>query len=290
MFKTLSFGEILWDLFPDYKKPGGSPANLAYHLHLFGNRSHLLSKIGSDENGDELIKFLLKKGVSDTYIQIDPNLPTGTVSVTVDEKNEPTYTIHQPAAWDDIEFTEELNLLTESLDAFCFASLSQRNEGSKKTVESLLKRVPENCLKVYDLNLRAPFIDKQTILRNISESDVIKMNQEEYTTVGKWLDAVDTGDEILKMDANKSVLLTLGSQGSELINSKGRFFQRAFPIHGHGDFVGVGDAFLACFTHLLLKRTEPQKLLESSNRYAAFVASQKGSMPDIPNDILDLIR
>lgn len=290
MFKTLSFGEILWDIFPDYKKPGGSPANLAYHLHLFGNKSFLLSKVGNDENGKELLKFLLEKGISNKYIQKDPKLPTGTVSVTVDQENEPTYTIHQPAAWDDIELSAELNQLTESLDTFCFASLSQRNEGSKKTVETLLKKLPLNCLKVFDLNIRPPFVDKETILKNITEANVIKFNLEEYSIVGKWLHAADTAEKIIEMDSNKTVLLTLGSDGSELINSNGRFRRNAFPIHGSGDFVGVGDAFLACCTHLILKNTEPEQLIETANRYAAFVASHQGSMPDIPQDILNWIR
>lgn len=290
MYKTLSIGEILWDLFPNYKKPGGSPANLAYHLHLFGNHSHLLSKIGIDEHGEELLRFLLEKGVSNKYIQKDPHLPTGTVSVLVDEENEPSYTIHQPAAWDQIELTTELIQLTKSLDAFCFASLSQRNEGSKRTVEALIKKLPANCLKVYDLNIRPPFVDKETILKNIQESDIIKLNRDEYTIVGNWLNVEDTAKKILEMDYNKTVLLTLGSEGSELINKKGRFYQKAYPIQGNGDFVGVGDAFLACVTHLMLKRIEPNQLLETSNRYAAFVASQQGSMPDIPQHILDMIR
>lgn len=290
MFKTLSFGEILWDLFPNYKKPGGSPANLAYHLHLFGNDSNLLSKIGDDDIGKELLNFFLKKGVTIKYIQKDPILPTGTVSVMVEENNEPSYTIHQPAAWDDIELTSELSPLIESLDAFCFASLSQRNEGSKRTVDSLIERLPANCLKVYDLNIRPPFIDKASILKNIQESDVIKLNQEEYSIVGSWLNTADTAEKIIEMDSNKTVLLTLGSKGSELINRKGRFYQNAYPIQGDGDFVGVGDAFLASITHLKLKKIEPQQLLEKSNKYAAFVASQQGSMPDIPQNILDMIR
>lgn len=290
MFKTLSFGEILWDLFPDYKKPGGSPANLAYHLHLFGNRSYLLSKVGNDENGNDLIHFLIEKGVSTKYIQRDPELPTGTVSVTMDEKNEPSYKIQQPAAWDEIELTTEINILIESLDAFCFASLAQRNDRSKKTVDILLRELPANCLKVFDLNIRPPFVDKETILHNIMQSDVIKFNQEEYSMIGKWLNTEDTADKIIGMNSNKTILLTLGSQGSELINSSGRFFQKAFPIDVNGDFVGVGDAFLACFTHLMLKNIEPQQLLEMSNRYAAYVASKQGSMPDIPQEMLDLIR
>lgn len=289
MFKTLSFGEILWDHFPGYKKPGGSPANLAYHLHLFGNESYLLSRVGRDKNGEELLQFLSERGLSDQLIQIDQKLPTGAVTVNFDDNNEPSYTIHQPSAWDAIDITPEIANLSGSLDAFCFASLSQRSPGSKKSVNTLLKSVSDDCLKVFDLNLRPPFIEKETILINIEQSDVIKLNEEEYAVVGEWLNASDTADKIIDNDLNKTVLLTLGSKGSELVNSEGRYHQDAFPIHENGDFVGVGDAFLACFTHLMLKRTEPKQLLEIANRYAAFVASKQGSMPDIPHDLLDLI-
>jgi len=289
MFKTLSFGEILWDLFPDYKKPGGSPANLAYHLHLFGNKSYLLSRVGLDKNGEELLKFLSNKGLSDRYIQQDSKLPTGTVGVTIDDQNEPSYSIHQPAAWDEIELTSDLKVLSASLDAFCFASLSQRHDTSKNTVNELLNHLPEKCLKVFDLNIRPPFIDKKTILKNIERADVIKLNQAEHGIVGEWLGTANAADKIVEKHLNKTIILTLGSDGSELINSEGRFYQNAFPIQESGDFVGVGDAFLACFTYLILKRIEPQQLLEISNRYASFVASQQGGMPEIPQDLLDLI-
>lgn len=289
MYNTLSFGELLWDLFPGYKKPGGSPANLAYHLHLFNNKSLLLSRVGNDNNGIELLNFLSNKGLSTHFIQRDSQFSTGLVTVTFDDENEPAYSIHQPAAWDQIEFTEDLSELAGTLDAFCFASLSQRNIVSKRTVDLLLEKLPIKCLKVFDLNLRQPFVDKATILKSIEKSDIIKFNKEEYSIVGEWLGSTDTASKIIDMDPDKTVLLTLGSSGSELFNSTGKFHHKAYPIRGEGDFVGVGDAFLACFTHLKLKNTEPQKLLEISNRYAAHVASQKGSMPKIPQELLELI-
>lgn len=289
MFKTLSFGEILWDQFPDYKKPGGSPANLAYHLHLFGNYSYLISKVGNDSNGLELLEFLSSKGISTDYIQKDIKLPTGLVTVEIDDDNEPAYTIHQPSAWDQIEFTTDLNQLANTIDAFCFASLSQRERGSMKTVNSLIEKLPDHSLKIFDLNIRKPFINKSAILKNIEQSDVIKFNIEEYSIVGDWLGTKHTADKIIGMDSNKTVLVTLGSDGSELYNSTGRYHHKAYPIGGKGDFVGVGDAFLACFTHLKLKNIHSELILEISNRYAAFVASQKGSMPDIPQDILKRI-
>jgi fructokinase len=290
MFKTLSFGEVLWDVFPDYKKPGGSPANVAYHLHCLGNDSKLLSRVGDDADGNDLLQFLEQKGLPTELIQVDKEQPTGRVTVSIDEHNEPSFTIHQPSSWDYITLENLSDNLLKELDAICFASLSQRSSVSANTMQDILSNVSENCLKVFDLNLRPPFFDRETILQNIRASDVIKLNEEEYKTVGQWLGNKQTADEILSLDSNKTVLLTLGAKGSAMYTSEGYYEHPAFPIAGDGDFVGVGDAFLACFTHLKLKNSEPEKLIEISNRYAAFVASEQGGMPDVPDEILSLIQ
>ena len=290
MYKTLSFGEVLWDVFPDYKKPGGSPANVAYHLHCLGNDSHLLSRIGDDADGKELLQFLEQKGLSTGLIQIDKEQPTGRVTVSIDEENEPSFTIHQPSSWDYISLENLSDNLLKKLDAICFASLSQRSTVSAKTIQDILSKTGENCLKVFDLNLRPPFVDRETILQNIMESDVIKLNEDEYKSVGQWLGNEHTADEILSQDSDKTVLLTLGAKGSAMYTSEGYYEHPSFPISGDGDFVGVGDAFLACFTYLKLKNSKPEKLLETSNRYAAFVASQQGGMPDVPDEILSMIQ
>lgn len=290
MFKTLSFGEILWDVFPDYKKPGGSPANVAYHLHCLGNDSRLLSRVGDDADGNELLQFLKQKGLSTELIQIDKEQPTGRVTVSIDEQNEPSFTIHQPSSWDYISIENISSNILNELDAICFASLSQRSSKSAQTIHDILSNANENCLKVFDLNLRPPFFERETVLQNIRVSDVIKLNEDEYKTVGQWLGNEHTANEILSQDSNKTVLLTLGAKGSAMYTSEGYYEHPAFPISGDGDFVGVGDAFLACFTHLKLKNTVPEKLLEISNRYAAYVASQQGGMPDIPANIFEKIK
>ena len=290
MFTTLSFGEVLWDVFPDYKKPGGSPANLAYHLHCLGNKSVLLSRVGDDKDGNELIDFLKSKGLSTDYIQIDKNLPTGRVTVQIDEHNEPSYTIHQPSAWDHITLENISTEFLKSLDAICFASLSQRNNISADSIRQILSATAEDCLKVFDLNLRPPFIDRASILKTIEQSDVIKMNEEEFRTIGEWTGSQNPAEYLLSNDPSKMIVLTLGEKGSAMYTADGYIENPAFPINNKGDFVGVGDAFLACFTHLVLKKEKPECLLELANRYAACVASKKGGMPDLPAEILELIN
>ena len=290
MFKIASFGEILWDQFPDYKKPGGSPANVAYHLHIFGNDSHLISKIGDDSDGRELLHFLKEKKLPVEYIGMDRTHPTGLVTVSIDQHNEPSYTIHEPSAWDYISVNSDLLELSKSLNAICYASLSQRNSTSSDSLRELLLTVPPDCLKVFDLNLRPPFIQKDVILEMISLSDIVKMNEDEYETVGSWLTGSDTADAILVNDPDKIILLTMGEKGSALFSSQGHFQHKAYPISGDGDFVGVGDAFLASFTHQLLLKKNHADILETCNRYAAFVASQQGGMPSVPKNILNMIK
>ena len=281
-----SFGEILWDLFPDYKKPGGSPANLAYHLHVLKNRSYLISRVGKDEYGRELLEFVSKKGLPAEFIQKDPDHDTGTVTVQFDG-DEPSYIIHKPAAWDYIETTGELSSALNKADAVCFASLSQREEVSANTLRQILDSVPETCLKVFDLNIRPPFIDQENILDIIKKADVVKFNEEELIMVSDWLDADNLPAYLLRHDPAKKILLTMGGDGSALFTQKGYNEHPAFPISGKGDFVGVGDAFLACVTHLILKGESEPSILSKANRYAAAVASQKGGMPDMSATVLD---
>lgn len=289
MYKTLSIGEVLWDLFPDYKRPGGSPANVAYHLHCLGAKSLLLSRIGTDKNGKELLDFLNQKGIDTKHIQKDDVHPTGIVNVEFLD-DEPSYTIQEPSAWDYISLTDDLKKKIGSLDAVCFASLSQRNKVTGNTIQRLLGAVSDNCLKVFDLNLRPPFVDKDLILKSIDYSDIIKINEHEFKTLTEWYGSMNFAGKLVEDHPSKTVLLTEGEKGSAMYTSEGFFREKAHPITGNGDFVGVGDAFLAGFTYLKLKNTSPDKILSKANQYAAFVASQKGGMPDIPDSIVNLIR
>lgn len=285
MSNILSFGEILWDIFPDYKKPGGSPANLAYHLHALGNQTRLISRVGNDRLGNELVKFISTKGLPVEQIQVDESIQTGTVGVQFTD-NEPSYTIHQPAAWDKIDFSEEIKKLASNADAICFASLSQRSEKSKKTLGEILTNTNPECLKVFDLNLRKPFFDKQTIQSSIEVADVIKFNEDELAEVEGWMKTDDLPGYILSNHPKKTILITLGAKGSTMVNIEGKFHHDAYPITSKGDFVGVGDAFLACTTHLILENEKPSTILKKANYYASYIASQKGGMPEVPDDII----
>ncbi|MFU8812705.1 MAG: carbohydrate kinase family protein [Balneolaceae bacterium] len=280
MSAVFSFGELLWDLFPDAKKPGGSPANVAYHLHALGHQSSLITRVGSDPLGEEITRFIREKGLSDRFIQRDETLPTGTVTVSFDA-DEPSYTIHEPAAWDAIAWTDEMAAAVAKADAVCYASLSQRRERSAATLQQLLKHAPESALRVFDLNLRPPFVDKEQTLANIEQADVIKCNEEEFEQVAEWLGADELPAALLQRHPKMVILQTLGARGSRMYRSEGVFEASAAPIRDGGDFVGVGDAFLACVVHLLLAGEPNDSLLPKANRYAAEVACHRGGMPPV---------
>jgi len=288
MKKVLSIGEVLWDVFPTYKKPGGSPANLAYHLHCLGNQTIFASRVGTDVNGNELLSFLADKGFSTSHIQTDQNQPTGTVTVSFTD-GEPSYVIHGPAAWDFIEYTDALKSEAANLDAICFASLSQRSEKTAETLQKLLNDVPDSCLKVFDLNLRPPFTKPEIITEQIMIADVVKFNEDEFEQAKEWFETDDPAAYLLDKDPKKTILRTLGADGSEMITISGIVREEAYPITETGDFVGVGDAFLACFTHLKLKQTTSESILSKANLYAAAVASKQGGMPKIHSSILEYI-
>lgn len=280
MARVFSFGEVLWDIFPDGKRPGGSPANVAYHLHALGHESDLISRVGDDPNGDELLAFLRERGLSLKHIQRDRKEPTGTVTVEFTD-NEPSYTIHKPAAWDFIEPAPDLLPLIREADAFCFASLSQREPVSASTLETILNELPKSCLVLFDLNLRPPFINRDAIEMSIQRANVIKFNEHELETVSDWFDVDNLPARLLKENSDKLILLTMGSRGSALFTADWYIEEKASPISGQGDFVGVGDAFLASVTHQLLQGKSRSEILKNANSYAASVASKKGGMPEI---------
>lgn len=289
MSTIISIGELLWDVFPDYKRPGGSPANLAYHLYTLGNLSHLVSRVGNDFEGDELVRLIKRKGLYSEFIQKDMELPTGKVTVSFNDQ-EPSYTIHEPAAWDSIVPTQSLLKTLATADAFCFASLSQRNKITANTINFCIENVPDECVKVFDLNLRPPYVDQVLIQKSIKLADVIKVNENEFEILSNWFNTDNFGQHIVNLYPNKIVVVTLGANGSAMYNQNGYYKHEAYPVSESGDFVGVGDAFLACFVHLFLKNHSVNSILNNANKYSAFIASQKGSMPTVPLDLIESVE
>lgn len=286
--KLLCFGEVLWDRLPSGTVIGGAPLNFTYHANKLGLITKLISRVGHDELGDLVFEFLSSNGLETNGIQIDSKIQTGTVDVILDNNGIPKYTINQPAAWDNIMFSNNLIKETEHTDALIFGSLSTRHPTSRGT---LLKLLETAKFKIFDINLREPFIDKDLILELSHKSDLIKMNDEELPTVGAWLNFKMEGEDLaleLRNHFNcQELLVTLGARGSWSVNKNG-----LTTAHGKKvmvkDTVGCGDAFLAAYLSQYFSEKTTEDCLLFANKIARFIATQKGATPIYTADeILD---
>lgn len=294
----VSIGELLIDRFPDADRPGGAPANVAYHLSLLGNNVELISAIGDDPEGDELLHFLSTHGVSSNYVQVAAQ-PTGLVHVQFQENGDASYEIVPNAAWDSMQWNEDIAYLASLADAVCFSTLAQRGQPSREAVRTLLSETDPSCLRVLDLNLRPPHYSSEIIQQSLHLADVLKVNREEFDTLKsiympesvRAISDDDFASELLERFQLRCMIVTLGREGSRYYAAEDRFFVPALHIDvTDGDSVGVGDAFISSVIHHLLKQTPPETMMDLSNRYAALVAAQKGAMASVDESLLRFFR
>lgn len=278
--QVITIGEILWDVFPNGKKAGGSSMNVALNLHKQGINSLLISALGNDENGKELLQFLKSNDMPARLIQQHSSLPTSTVTVSLDAQQQAAYTINQPVAWDDIKLNQEAITHTKQADAFVYCSLTCRDENTQKTVFSLLK---EAKLKVFDINLRAPFFNQALVEALLTHADILKLNEEELVWIKEVFGLTGMGlTQLLKQLAAKFsiaiICLTLGDKGACVLRD-GNVYQHPGYRVQVVDTVGAGDAFLATFLACYLQGYSTEISLDYACKVGAFVASQPGANP-----------
>lgn len=285
------FGETLWDIFPDERKIGGAPLNVACRLHSLGSKVHLISRVGKDHNGNQILKFLQHLGLISSGIQIDHQYPTGVVNVHLDNSNTASYTIEKPAAWDFISIDEEVLYKIKSSDALIFGSLVCRSETSKNTLFTLLD---QPVFKVFDANLRPPHYSLDLILELMIKADFIKLNDEELTEVCKFVN-IRNGSlkeqllELSKLTKSKHICVTLGKKGALLLTDNQLFKNNGYAVKVK-DTVGAGDSFLAALIHLFLFKKEPQYALDYSCAVGSLVATKSGANePIAENEIHRLL-
>ena len=285
----LGIGELLWDLLPEGPRLGGAPANFSVMSGRLGNHAVILSRIGRDDLGRDAIKRLDPLPVDSSNIQIDPAHGTGSVLVTLKD-GQPEYVIHQPAAWDSLELSDTWLQLAERADAICFGSLAQRSVESRQTIQTLAAQTSSSCVRVYDVNLRAPFYSGEIVQESLELATVVKMNDAEVPQVLALL-GLPLNDEPastrLRVGAERLLsefptlqmaAITCGGNGSLLVTREAWHQHPGVPVQV-ADTIGAGDAFTAALTHYLLRGADLATLNEAGNRWGAWVASQAGAMP-----------
>ncbi len=284
-------GEVLWDQLPQGDVLGGAPANVAYHAGQLGAQSYIISAVGNDKPGDEIIARLKPKGIN--LLIGRAGYPTGTVKVTVDEKGVPDFVITRDVAWDYIELTPEITALADKLDAVCFGSLAQRNSASRSAITKFLNLVPEKALKVFDINLRQNFYSKQLIIESLQISNILKINDEELLVIARLFDLKGNEEYICKklLETYELNLLayTCGANGSYLYSRDDYSFMKS-PAVKVKDTVGAGDSFTAALMVSLLKGFTLSGCHSLAVELSAFLCENEGAMPEYTGELRERIN
>lgn len=285
----VGMGEALWDVLPEGKKIGGAPANFAYHVSQFGLPSCVVSAIGEDALGKEIIENFTSKGLNQLIAEVP--YPTGTVQVEIDPAGVPQYEIKENVAWDNIPYTAHLEALAEKTKAVCFGSLAQRNVVSRNTINRFLDAMPQtdDNLIVFDVNLRQGFYNKEILCNSMTRCNILKINDEELVTVSRMFGypGIDLQDKcwILLGKYNlKMLILTCGINGSYVFTPGNVSFQPT-PKVEVADTVGAGDSFTAAFIASILKGKSVAEAHSLAVQTSAFVCTKKGAMPILPPEL-----
>ena len=280
----VSWGELLWDLFPDESQLGGCAANVAYHAHQLGNRAILVTRVGDDELGRDAIKVLAQAGLDTNFVQVDATEPTGSVRVRIAD-GEPTFSIAAQAAWDRIEVHPDTLETAGATDVLCYGTLAQRTPLNSDALDRLMGSLAPNSDRLCDLNVRQPFATKETVAHALRQATSVKLNENEANVLGKMFDVDDPTRWMLSEFGIRLVALTRGRNGSILTTSDAEVAHPGVPATPGGDAVGAGDAFAAVLAHHLAKGSSLETMSLAANRYASYVASRSGAMPIIPESI-----
>jgi fructokinase len=282
MYRAVCFGEVLWDIFPTYKNIGGAPLNVALRLQSFGINTSVISRLGQDENGNELLQYINDKAVNTSNIQIDEVHKTGCVKVILDKSGSAQYEIEYPVAWDKIEVTEKGVEAVKSSDAFIFGSLACRDNEARN---SLLNLLQYSAYKVFDVNLRPPFYSVDLLLSLMNKADFIKCNEDELLEISIALNFKSTSiTEQIKFLSHqtqtKQICVTKGKEGAVLLYNN-QFYSNNGYLVSVVDTVGAGDSFLATLISQFLHKKNPGEALSYACAVGALVAGKEGANPEL---------
>lgn len=289
---VVGMGEALWDVLPEGKKIGGAPANFAYHVSQFGLNSRVVSAVGDDKLGMEILDNFREKKLN-AMVEI-VLYPTGTVQVELDAEGVPCYDIKEGVAWDNIPYTPALEDLAKHTKAVCFGSLAQRSVVSRDTINRFIDAMPaEDTLKIFDINLRQGFYTKEILCNSFSKCNILKINDEELVTVSRMFGypGIDLQDKcwILLAKYNlKMLILTCGVNGSYVFTPGNVSFVET-PRVEVADTVGAGDSFTAAFVSSILSGLSIGEAHKLAVETSAYVCTQNGAMPVLPQSLKDRV-
>lgn len=287
----VGLGEILWDVFPERKVLGGAPANFAYHVSQFGFNGYAVSAIGEDLLGKEILDSMEEKGLN--YLIETTDFPTGTVQVELNDAGVPSYEICENVAWDNMPFTERAKNLAENTRAVCFGSLAQRSEVSKDSIRKFIAAMPDDSLKIFDINLRLNYYSKEIIEESLELANMMKINEDEIVIISELFGLKGNDEEncraILEKYNLNLLILTKGTEDSYVITPTETSFQETYRVEV-ADTVGAGDSFTAAFVAAYLHGRPIEQAHKLAVEVSAYVCLQHGAMPKLADAYLELFK
>jgi fructokinase len=284
----LGLGEVLWDVLPSGAQMGGAPANFAYHAGALGASAGVITRIGQDKLGRDILERFAAMGLPADLVQEDEAAPTGTVTVRLDAQGVPQFTIHEDVAWDRLEATPEGLAAAARADAVCFGSLGQRNEAARESLQRLVAATRPEALRVLDVNLRQAFYTREVIEQSLEQANVLKLNDGELPVLAAMFGLTGMIREQLAALARRFALrvvaLTRGPKGSLLLGPDGWSDHPGLPVEVK-DTVGAGDAFTAALVLGLLRRIPLDELNAAANAVACHVCGCVGATPALPRHL-----
>ncbi len=284
-FQVAGIGEVLWDLLPGGRQLGGAPANFAYHAGALGAKAWVVSRVGDDAAGRDLLARLEALGLATDTVEVDPVAPTGTVTVEVDGDGQPRFTIHEGVAWDALAASPSGLRAVASADAVCFGTLAQRSDTARDALRSLLRAVKPGALRVFDVNLRQHFYSAPMIVESLAFADVLKVNDSELRRLAGMFQLAGNQraqiEQLATRHRLRAVACTRGGRGS-LLWADGRWSDHPGVPTQVADTVGAGDSFTAAMTLGLLAGWDLDVVNARANAVASHVAACAGATPELP--------
>jgi fructokinase len=315
---VVAVGEVLWDLLPSGPELGGAPANFAYHAHALGASSQVITRVGNDDFGREILRRFREMGLPDSNVQTDDAEPTGTARVELSGDGLAHFVIQENVAWDRIALTLEARAVAGSADAICFGSLAQRSKISRNVIQQLIAAAPAEAPRVFDVNLREPFYSRRVIQESLLLANVVKLNDDELPILANMFDLAEStlnhsngADSAFREENNvgaemrtrvsapyriqhqiermatmfnlRLVALTRGANGSLLYEREDKRWSdcASRPVKVV-DTVGAGDSFTAALVMGLLHQIDLDEINSIANEVARYVCSQAGGTPRLP--------
>jgi len=286
----IGVGEVLWDLLPTGAEMGGAPANFAYHAHALGALAGVVTRVGTDPLGKQIVQRFNRFGFAPETLQLDDVAPTSTVSVSLNGDGIPHYVIHENVAWDQLAVPPAALAMVRTADAVCFGTLAQRSGIARGAIQRLVAAAPAKTWRVFDINLRQDFYSKEVIEQSLRLANVLKLNDSELPVLAEMFNLRGTSrqqiEALTKGFSLQLVALTRGAQGS-LLYREGKWSEQESQRVQVVDTIGAGDAFTAALVMGLLLELELDDLHATAAELAAHVCSQAGATPPLPSPIRD---